>query len=239
MLDCIIVDDEPIARNGLALLLKRYSEVNVLAAFPSAIEALNFLSKNKVDLDFLDIQMPGLTGLEMARQHGNDTLIIFVTAYDDYAVEGYDLDAVDYLLKPINPERLGRAVNRVGKLHALLSGTKLPDSSVAIETVKLKDGTLTIRADRGFARISLQEIVTIQGLKDYVIINLEEKKFISKITIKSILGQLPQDKFLRVNKSNIVNIDRITFFTGNDIVIGDDEIAIGPAYRERVMRTLL
>lgn len=234
MLKCIIVDDEPIARKGLVMLLSQYQQIEVSGAFPSADSAMAFLADNHVDLVFLDIQMPGISGLDMAKSVSADTMVIFVTAYMEYAIDSYELDAIDYLLKPIKKERLSKAIDKALRYSTLLSGKEL-----MTEEPKVSKEYLTLRADRGYARVPIKDIVQIQGLKDYVIINLKDRKIVAKMTIKKLLDILPVEEFLRVNKSCVVNTSKITYFNNNDVIIDDEEIAIGPSYREKVLNALL
>lgn len=230
-LNCIIVDDEPIARRGMERLVSTRRELSLKATLDSAEAALAFLRSNDADIMFLDIEMPGANGMELARQIPRDCRIIFTTAYSEYAAESYEVEAIDYLLKPIDPARFNKAVDR-----AIASRRDIVDSP---ETQAFQaDGFITVKADRRFMRLRLSDITYVEGLKDYVIVHLPDRKVITRMTVKGIESLLPQPMFMRVNKSYIVNCDRIDSFDNNDIFIGDLEIAIGISYRESVLAAL-
>lgn len=231
---CIIVDDEPIARRGMKRMVERHEDVELCGVFAAAEEAAAFLETNKVDLIFLDIQMPGMTGTEFARTIKDDCMVIFTTAYSEYAVEGFELDAVDYLVKPIDPKRFDLAVDKAREYLRLIS---VADASV--EQPTLADEFLIVKSDRRYMRIRISEITYIEGLKDYIVIHQAGRKIVTRMTIKGMEEMLPKDKFLRVNKSYIVNLDYVDSFDTNDIYIGTREIAIGQSYKESVLSHLL
>ena len=231
---CIVVDDEPIARLGMKRLISRHSGLEALAYLESSEEAAKFLTENEIDLVFLDIQMPGINGIDFARTIPEKTLVIFTTAYSEYAVDSYELDAVDYLLKPINAERFDKSVARAVAAHNLL-GMATEESAQP----KLTDGILTVKADRRYVRIRVDDIVYVEGLKDYIVIHTTSKKVVTRMKIKEVEEMLPEDSFMRINRSYIVNREAIDSFDNNDIVIGDREIAIGATYRNTVLSRLL
>ena len=226
-MNCIIVDDEPLGRKAIQLLAKETPVLNVLGSFGDADSAGKFILENQVDLIFLDIKMPGVDGIEFAKNIPEKTLIIFTTAYSEYAVESYELDAVDYLLKPVELERFKKAVEKVYDYLLLLSD-KLQDSR--LESVN--QNHIFVKSDRRFHRILFDDILFIEGLKDYIVIYTQEKKLITKTTLKAIIEQIPSNIFMRVNKSYIVNIKQIDSFDSNDIFIGRHEIAIGNNYKD-------
>lgn len=232
---CLIVDDEPIARRGLKRLVEAHPQLELCGMAANADEAAAFMATDIVDLVLLDIQMPGLTGIEFARQIPHDTLVIFTTAYSEYAVESYQVDAVDYLLKPIDPGRFDRAVSKAADFHAMLKKEAEPaDSS------RPTADFIIVKADRRYHRVMHVDILYIEGLKDYVIIHLRDgRRLVSRMTIKGMEESLPADMFLRVNKSNIVNIGEVESFDNNDIFIRDSEISIGQAFRDVVIERLL
>lgn len=228
---CIIIDDEPLGRKAIELLVREMPNVlTPVGSFSNAEAAGKFLAANKIDLVFLDIRMPGVDGIEFARTISRDTLVIFTTAYPQYAVDSYELDAVDYLLKPIEQERFRKAVVKAADYLALLSAK--PQTG-GVENVTAEQ--IFVKADRRFFRILLRDILFIEGLKDYVVIHTAEKKIITKTTLKAINEQLPPDIFLRTNKSYIVNANHIDSFDTNDIFIGRHELAIGASYRNGFM----
>lgn len=234
MIKCLIVDDEPIARMGMRRLVHRHADIEIGAMVGSAAEAAQYLEHNSVDLIFLDIQMPGLTGLEFARSIPGGAMVIFTTAYSEYALDSYEVDAVDYLVKPIDPERFDRAVAKARQYMQLLSVADEPfDKPTASDT------HLIVRADRRYMRIKISDIDYVEGLKDYVIVHIQGRKVVTRMTIRSMEELLPAAQFMRVNKSYIANVERIDSFDGNDIYIGEQPIAIGQSYKDDVLSRLL
>lgn len=231
---CLIVDDEPIARRGMKRLLEQYPDLELMGMLGSAEEAAEFLASNEVDLVFLDIQMPGLSGIEFAKTIPDSTMVVFTTAYSEYALDSYEVDALDYLVKPIDPQRLEKAINKARAYCQLLNS-----SIDQAESPLVNQEFLIVKADRRFVRIRFSEILFVEGLKDYVILHLNGRKIVSRQTIKGMEELLPVSKFQRVNKSYVVNIDAIDSFDSNDVFIGGNEIAIGQAYKNAVMKRLL
>ncbi len=225
-MNCIIVDDEPLARAEMRSQIDEVSEVEIIGDFSNASTALEFLKTNDVDLIFLDIEMPLITGLEFAENLPKQSLIIFTTAYSQYALKSYELDAIDYLLKPIDKRRLEKAINKAVLYHALLSQ----------ETVKnvVESNTtdfLFIKADRRFYKIKFDEIKFIEGLKDYVVIYTQTQKLITAMNLKTIHQKIPGETFLRVSKSYVLNINFIDSFDKHNIYIDDSEIPLGEVYK--------
>ncbi len=190
--------------------------------FPSIL-----MEEHSVDLIFLDIQMPGITGIEFARTISKKTLVVFTTAYTEYALDSYEVDAVDYLVKPIEPERFRKAVDKVVSCYSLL----LKEEKEAIETIEAAE-YFFVKADRRYFKVNFADIPFIEGLKDYVILQLGDLRIITRMTLKAVLDLLPENKFIRVNKSYIVNTCHIDSFDNNDIFIKSYEIAIGNSYRD-------
>jgi DNA-binding LytR/AlgR family response regulator len=222
---CIIVDDEPLARKGIRMLMDKTPGVELAGEFGDAEAAALFLNDNEVDLIFLDIQMPGISGIEFAKTIGNKTLVIFTTAYIEYALDSYEVDAVDYLVKPVSLPRFQRAVTKAKNYIELLSG----EVKNRLETVE--NDHIFIKSDRKIVKVYFNDILFIEGLKDYVIIHAMEQKIIALINLKAINNQLPNAVFFRVNKSYIVNTRHISSLNNNDIQIGKHEIPIGNTYR--------
>lgn len=231
---CLIIDDEPIARRGMQRLVERHTDLSISATAGSAEEALDFLKNNEVDLIFLDIQMPGMSGIELARLLPVKTMVIFTTAYSEYAVEGFEVNAIDYLVKPIDPQRFDRAVQKARDYSGLLAASLENEEKPAVSA-----DYLIVKADRRYVRVRFDDILFIEGLKDYVIVHTATRKHITRLTIKGMEDLLPSTKFIRVNKSYIVGIDAIDSFDSNDIFIGDLEIAIGQSYKDVVLNRLL
>lgn len=233
---CLIVDDEPIARIGMKRLVSRHNDIKIVGMAGSAEEAMEILRSSDVDLIFLDIQMPGLTGIELARRIPGNALVIFTTAYSEYAVEGFEVDAIDYLIKPIDPARFDRSLDKARNyMQMLCAASKDEQESASM----VNSEYLIVKADRKFMRIRFRDILYIEGLKDYVVVHMEGRKIVTRMTIKGMEELLPSIRFIRVNKSYIANADRIDSFDSNDIYIGQTEIAIGQSYKERVMSRLL
>ena len=225
-MNCIIVDDEPLAREAIEILLKETPQLSLIAAFNNAQSASVFMQDNKVDLIFLDIQMPGITGLEFAKTIPPHTLVIFTTAYSQYAIDSYEVDAVDFLVKPIETERFIKSVSKAIVYHTLL----MSEEKNLLEITQ--DDFFFVKSERRYFKVNFDEILFIEGLKDYVIIQMNTQRIITKMTLKVISTFLPQKNFLRINKSFIVNTDKITSFDNNDVFIQSYEIAIGNSYRD-------
>ncbi len=230
---CIIVDDEPIARRGITKMAATISQLELLDGFNNAESAAVYLQNTEVDLIFLDINMPGINGIEFARTIPKTTLIIFTTAYSQYAVDSYELDAVDYLVKPIDPARFRKAVDKAIAYHALL----LDEENKSVH--KAADDYIFVKSDRRFYKVNLADILFIEGLKDYIIIQMENDRIITRMTIKNIYEWLPKEVFIRVNRSFIVNKDKIDSFDNNDVYIQKYEIAIGNVYRDEFFKTMM
>lgn len=226
-MNCIIVDDEPLARKAVELQITKTGILNCLSSFNSAISASRFMEENQVDLVFLDIQMPHITGLEFARTIPKETLVIFITAYAEYALDSYEVEAIDYLVKPIKGERFLKAVHKALSYHSLL----LNGNKDNIENIE--EEFLYIRSERRYNKINLDNILFIEGLKDYVIVQTDGERIITKMNLKTIHGKLPQKVFLRVNKSYVVNTRHIDSFDNNGIRIQSHLVPIGNSYREQ------
>lgn len=232
---CIIIDDVPMARKGMKRLVEGRKELELVGMYANAEEALGALSGGEeVELVFLDIQMSGMTGVEFAGKLGDDVMVVFTTAYSEYAVESYELNALDYLVKPIDPERFDRAVDK-----ALLKSRQKMAAEKMEQMVKGDGSFITVKSERRYVRIRFEDILYVEGSRDLVVFQLVDGKVISRATVKSVEEWLPGGRFMRVNKSYIVNLDKISAFDANDILIGRYEIAIGPTYREAVLGRLL
>ena len=177
---CIIVDDEPIARKGMQKLVAQIPDLELLEAFNSAESAALYLISNSVDLIFLDIQMPGINGIEFAKSIPKHTLIIFSTAYSEYALDSYEVEAVDYLVKPIDPERFKKAVDKAISYHSLL----VSEEKKSVEDIE--EDFIFVKSDRRFFKVGLNDILFIEGLKDYVILQLEEQRIITRMNLKNM-----------------------------------------------------
>ncbi len=231
---CIVVDDEPIARRGMEKLIAPMASLTWVASFENAEKASAYLQGNSVDLVFLDIQMPGINGIAFAKSIPKTTLIIFTTAFAEFALDSYEVDAVDYLVKPIRPEQFQRAVEKADTYLGMLLSE---DRNANIEQVE--SDFIFVKSDRRFFKVNLADILFIEGLKDYVIIQLMNQRLITHMNLKTIHELLPQSRFLRVNRSYIVNRDRIDSFSNNDVFMENYEIAIGNFYRDAFFEALM
>lgn len=225
-MNCIIVDDEPLAREAIELLVKDIDYLTLAGTFNNASAAARYMEQNTVDLIFLDIQMPGITGIEFAKTISRRTLIVFTTAYSEYALDSYEVDAIDYLIKPVEPERFRKAADKALSYRSLL----MQDEKENIEPAA--DDYFFVKSDRKYFKVNFEDILFVEGLKDYVILQLEEQRIITRMNLKAMNELLPKSLFLRVNKSYIVNTARIEAFDNNDIFIKTHEIAIGSSYRD-------
>ncbi len=233
-INCIVIDDEFPAR----LLLKEYAnQVSFLSLqemFHSPVDALNFINSNQVDLIFLDIQMPEISGLDFLKVLNPMPLVILTTAYKDYALDGFELDVLDYLLKPFQFERFYKAISKAKKQLEL-------QRMVKHEPVKIKEHSkeyITVKADRKILRIFLSEIDFIQGLREYVTFHTIKGKVISLSSLKSLEDALPDKQFMRVHKSYIVNKDKVASLIGNNLVIKDTKIPFSKNLKDKIMNEI-
>lgn len=228
---CIIIDDEPLAREGLQSQIEELSQLDILGKFSNALTALDFLKTHSVDLIFLDIQMPKVTGLEFAQQVSKETLIIFTTAYSQYALKSYELDSIDYLLKPIDINRLEKAIKKAVNYYDLLSERTIKNT---IEGST--DDFLFIKSDKKYYKVKFQDIRFIEGLKDYVVIYTQDQKLITAMNLKTIHQKISSKNFLRVSKSYIVNTDYINSFDNHSIYIKEFDIPLGEVFKDEFFR---
>jgi DNA-binding LytR/AlgR family response regulator len=223
---CAIVDDEELARALLENYAGRLPNLQLAGMCKDPLEALQLLQEQAVDLLFLDIQMPELTGIEFLRSLTQRPLVIFTTAYSEYALEGYELDVLDYLLKPIAFERFVQAVNKAAERLRLLSNEKGE-----------KDYIL-VKADHKVHRLRYDDILYVQSMLEYVAFYTPEGRILSLGSLRSLEDELPKSLFIRVHKSFIVAKKKVTTLEGNTVHIGKEKIPIGASYREEVMREL-
>lgn len=226
---CMLVDDEPPAIDLLKKHISALSDLEVVSICHSAIEASQKLKEEPIDLLFLDIQMPVLTGLDFLKTAGNLPEVILTTAHREYALDGYDLDIVDYLLKPISFERFFKAIQRYYQ-HA-------PKPSMPERTANTAPAQhIFVNVNKKHHKILLDEILYIESLKDYVRIHTTREKLVVKGNIGSMSSKLPEDQFLRVHRSYVVAINKVTAYTNLDVEIGNIEIPIGQTYKQIIER---
>jgi DNA-binding LytR/AlgR family response regulator len=230
---CLIVEDEPPAREILKQHIAGVKALELAGSCSNAVDAILFLNEHPVDLLFLDIHMPQLLGTNFIRTLKNPPKVIFTTAYREYAVEGFELDAVDYILKPISFERFLKAVNKVLQLN----GTE-PISSSKENSTETNSLFLYFRADRKMVKIFFHEILFIESLKDYIKIVTSTKTIVTKYVLYTLEQMLPAGEFLRIHKSYIIAINKIDSYNAETIQIAKHEIPIGKIYKTEVIRKL-
>jgi len=229
MLRCLAIDDEPLALELLEDNIRQVPYLKLEGTCSNAFEALKFLQEQTVDLIFLDIQMPGLTGLQFIQSLTNRPMIILITAYEKFALEGFNLDVVDYLVKPVPLDRFIKACNKAWELFNLRSKKAESPSSSEPEF-------LFVNVEYSLVKVEFADIQWIEGLKDYIRIYLKSssKPIITRMSMKAIEEELPLSKFIRVHKSFIVSVSAITSVRKNSIFIGAEEIPVGENYKDSV-----
>lgn len=227
---CLVVDDEPLAIKLLEKHIAKIETLEVVATCNNAIKAFEILNTQEIDLLFLDIKMPNLTGIDFLKTLKTPPKTIFTTAYRDYAIESYDLGVVDYLLKPITFERFLKSVNRF-----LKDKNELKKQSSQVDS----EDFMLIKSGNKHHKIIVNDILFIESLKDYIKIHtINNKRIVSKYRISEIESELKEKSFLRVHRSYIINTDKISAFTVNDIEVNSTEIPIGASYKEKVVSFL-
>ncbi len=216
MVTCIIVDDEPIAQDILEGYVEDIPNLTLVAICDNAMEAMSVLQRQKIDLIFLDIEMPKLTGLEFLKSLSTPPYVIFTTAFREFALESYDLNAVDYLLKPISFERFLKAVNKV---FSKTIEADIPDYKY-------------FKVDRKNVKILYKDILYIEGLSNYVIIHTGKKQYVVYLRLIDLQNTLPKNKFVRIHKSYIVSLSHVKAYGKDYVEIGDKQLTISNTYRE-------
>lgn len=225
MIKTIIVDDEPLAQEIIETYLKDYEDFEVVALCNNAMEANKVLKENKIDVMFLDIQMPQLSGIDFLRILDHPPLVVFTTAFKEYALEGFELEALDYLLKPISKERFHKAIEKIRQEK--------------VEEPEVFENSIFVKSDKKLHRLFYEEIYYIEGLKDYVIIKTENSRIVTLQTMKSLEEKLPQNIFKRIHRSYIINLNKIKSVIANDveIMIGGEKakLPIGKNYKDDLL----
>lgn len=231
---CLIVDDEPPARDVLRSYIGEMPMLELAAECGNAIQAITVLQQQSIDLIFLDIRMPQLNGIDFIKTLKSPPKVIFTTAYSEYAVEGFELDVVDYLMKPIRFDRFLKAVNKAFPLN--VKKESVEEITPTIE--RKNDSFVYFRADRKMVKVLLSEILYVESMKDYVKVFAGDNTIVTKQSISSVETMLPEKKFVRVHRSFIVSVDKIKTFTNELIEVGNTEIPIGKLYRLNVIKLL-
>lgn len=220
---CIIVDDEPIAREIIATHLVKLDYVSVLGNYEDAMSALNRVEQGDVDLVFLDINMPDISGLSLKRMLGDKVKVIFTTAHREYALEGFDLNAVDYLLKPVRLERLIKGLTRFREMST-------EESSEV--------NHMFVRADRKMVRVDFADILYLESYSDYVKIHLTDGVLVTRESISKLNAELPSNSFLRIHRSYVVAADKVTAYTNESVEVAGKVLVLSRSYKEQVLERL-
>lgn len=234
-INCLAVDDEPPALQVIEKHILAMPILELKASVNNAVDALTALQKNRIDLIFLDIQMPQLLGTDFVRSLINPPKVIFITAFRKYAMDGFELDAVDYLLKPISFERFLKAVNKVMRLN--LTAAENDFTTTKPHTINPNESFIYLRADKRNIRVNLEDILFIESLKDYIKVVIKDKTIVTKQAISSLEENLPS-QFIRIHRSFIVSINNIDSYTNELIQIGKYELPISRSYRHEIEKKL-
>lgn len=231
-LKCIIVDDEPLALGLIESYVKKTPFLNLVGSYSSAVEASSVLSTNPPDLMFLDIQMPEMNGLEFSKLVGDKTKVIFTTAFGQYALDGFKVNALDYLLKPISYTDFLQAANKALNWFKMTSGHSSEATTNKAEEEEQK--SIFVKTDYKLVQIELDKILYVEGMKDYVKIHLEDQQFpiLSLMSMKALEGALPASRFMRVHRSYIVQSSKIKEVERNRIVFGKTYIPVSDSYKD-------
>jgi DNA-binding LytR/AlgR family response regulator len=232
ILQCIIIDDEPLARTGLREYIQDVAFLQLAGEFDNPMKAVDLLMQQKIDLIFLDIQMPRMTGLEFLKTLTQPPMVIFTTAYPQYAVDGFELNAIDYLLKPFSFERFCKAAIKAKSL-------KEPSAHPIVPGAGAEPDYFFIKSDNKLIKVKYDEILFVEALQNYVAVHTTDKKYITYLTFRSIEEYLPAGRFVRTHKSFIVAAGKVESIEGNDIRIGQHHIPISRTERETVLQQLL
>ncbi len=237
---CIIVDDEFPARALLQDFIGKFSHLELLGSFKSPLEALPLLQQNKVDVMFLDIQMPDITGIDFLKTLRQKPLVVLTTAYMEYAIEGYELDVLDYLVKPFAFERFMQTISKIGDRLAIQSVPPIIVAPEPVKEEKMKD-FMMVKADHKIYRLKYKDILYIEGLREYVAYYCKEEKIVSLESLRKLETNLPEQQFFRVHKSYIVNLEKVLAIYGNQLKLEgvNKYIPIGKSYKDAVHKKLM
>lgn len=233
IIKCIIIDDEPLARKGLKEYIADVDFLELIGEFDTPLKAMELLSRGEAQLLFLDIQMPKITGLDFFKTLQHAPPVIFTTAYPQYALEGFELDALDYLVKPISFERFFKAALRAKEFYEIRE-----QNANTIKENKQADHFF-IKADNKLVKILFEKILFAEALQNYVMIYTADKKYITYLTFKSVEDYLPHTQFIKTHKSYIVSAEKITGIEGNEILLGEHRIPISRNLKDEVMEKIL
>lgn len=227
-LNCVIIEDEPLARNLMSEYVKKVPSLNLIEAFSNPLAAMETLRSASIDILFLDVQMPEITGISLLKILKKRPLVVLTTAYSQYALEGYELDVADYLLKPITFERFLKSVDKI--TQRLESAPAMQPSSV--EPVNATPAFIFVKDGTKLVKVKLDEILYIEGLKDYVTIHTMNQKIVTLQRLKALEEQLPANKFIRIHNSYIVSLDAVDVIQKNEVQIKGVTLPVGDTYRK-------
>jgi DNA-binding LytR/AlgR family response regulator len=225
---CIIIDDEPLAIELITFYVQQTPTLNLLGSFSDASQAIEFIQNHEIDLLFLDIQMPHINGIQLLKSLNKPPMVIFSTAFNEYAVEGFELQAIDYLLKPFDIKRFQKAVKKADELYCLKKAAE-PQTEPFI----------FVKADYQMLKINISSILFIEGWDDYIKIYVSDKPILTLMSLKSIMEQLPHQEFVRVHRSYIVPIKKIESIRNKVIKIASKEIPVGSTYAESLYHLMI
>ena len=231
MIRCLAVDDEPLALELLEDNISKVPFLQLVAACDNVVDAMKVMQKETIDLIFLDIQMPGLTGLQFIESMTEKPMIILITAYKKYALEGFNLDVMDYLVKPVSLDRFIKACNKANQFYELKSHQKNSKSTSA------NPDYFFVNADYSLVKINFADIIYVEGLKDYLKVHLKSasRPIVTRMPMKTIEEELPADQFIRIHKSYIVSVSFITSIRKSSVFVDSLELPLGDTYREAVI----
>ncbi|MCU0392842.1 MAG: LytTR family DNA-binding domain-containing protein [Thermoflexibacter sp.] len=239
MIKCAIIDDESLAIKLLADYVQKTPTLELVGKFNKPTQALPLLQREEIDLLFLDIEMPELTGLEFIKLLKNKPFIILTTAYSQYAIDGFDLDVSDYLLKPVTFERFLKAVNKVSEIWQLKNGSEKNEQTLTNAVSSESKDYFWVKADQKLQKIFFKDILYIEGLKEYIsIYTIQNQRIITLEALKNLEESLPCPPFVRCHKSYIVSLDKVTAMIDNQLEISKKLIPIGASYKEQVIQKL-
>jgi DNA-binding LytR/AlgR family response regulator len=228
---CLIIDDEPLARDLIESYVKRMDKLTLVKTCSNALEAFPLLQQKQIDLIFLDIQMPQLTGIDLIKSLQDRPKVILTTAYREYAAEAFDLDVIDYLIKPVTFDRFLRAV---GKIYQ--AAPPVVEENPVMKS--FEDAYIFLREDREMVKVLLKDILYIESLRDYVRVKTATNQIVTYQKISFLEQKLPEKEFVRIHRSFIVAVDKVSSFTFNSLKIGDIEIPLGRNYKQQAIKVL-
>lgn len=231
---CLVIDDEPLARDLMRSHIEKLENIEIVAECGDAMKALQELRNHQVDLMFMDIQMPQITGIEFLKTLKHPPKVIITTAYREYALDGFELDVVDYLLKPITFERFLKSINKYYQLTQEEKQNHTPVSGLG----RVEEAFIYVKENKKVIKLHLDEILYVEGLSEYVQIYTEQKKIITKTSMTNMQDKLPDTGFMRIHKSFIVSLAKIEAFTSHSIDVPGKELPIGRSYKNTVLETL-